>query len=1184
MKKYRYEMCGFYGRIKKILFVMKLTILAFFLGLISLSASTTYSQNKKISLGMEGATLLEVIKQIESQSEFVFIYKSEAVNLNKRVNVKVEGTTVDKVLENVLQNSGIKFEINNKQIILTPDRATPATNNEKEKAVKEEMQQPQKKEIRGSITDAKGVPLPGATVMVKGTTVGTITDNEGKFTLNVPVDTKILSFSFVGMVTQEISLTNQSNFKIVLKETTFDVGEVVVVGYGVQKKQSVVGSIAQTNGETLKRSGGVTDLRAALTGNLPGVTTITSTGEPGGAGTGQSATSIFIRGQNTWNGGQPLILVDGAERNMDNIDVNEVETISVLKDASATAVFGVKGADGVILITTKRGTIGKPKITFSYNTTAKVVSKLPQKLDAYNTFLMKNEAIEREVVLNEPSWADYKPNAIADRYKLPQPAEYATIYPNINWQDALFAKVSMSHHANMSISGGTNSVSYFGSFAYLHEGDMFNRSYDNHKGYQPSYGFDRFNFRSNLDFKLTNTTNFTVDLAGYYGLKNTDYEYMEDNNANPRSWIAAYGMPPDAFIPQFPDGTWGQASFIAPENMPNPVASIYNTGIRENRQTSLNTNFSLTQKLDFLTKGLSAKASLFYDNLIYAQGGLYDVTNMVRPEAAGNTPYTFINSNLYTGPGQDPSIYTTYLPTGGVNQFDWAIRPWTINQETIIGASTSTVPGIYRRLMYQFQLNWARKYGLHNLSAMGLVKRDESATGNEFKHFREDWVSRVTYDYNAKYLLEANGAYNGSEQFGPGYRFGFFPSMAAGWVISNEKFFKLPVIDRLKIRATTGKVGNDNVQGNPRWLYMKSYSYGGNGLNNQNPSQPSTYTWYKEGQVANPNARWETAQKNDIGIEMGLFKELFSINYDYFNEDRTNMLIPGANLGSIPPFFGATPPPANLGHVKAHGYELEVKFDKRTSNDFRYWATFAVTHTINQVISKDDPALLAAYSKVAGFQTNQTKSQIRTGFYNNWDQIFASTPQESNDLLKLPGFYNIADFNGDGLIKSDDAAPTGYPETPQNTFATSLGAEFKGFSFMVQFYGVNNVTRNIPLKDYYGQADVLFEHVLDHWSKDNPTASSYLPRWKTAGQFIGDYWLYDGSYIRLKTAELAYTFRGNFVKRVGLSALKLYLNGENLLFWSHLPDDREAALTGGNVADGAYPSVRRINLGIDITF
>jgi len=1151
---------------KKLLLTMKLCLLFLLISATSLLANSGYSQNTTLTIHLKNATLRDLISEVEKQSEFIFVFYDKVVDLDRQVDIQADNQTIDKVLDEIFKSSELTYRIFDRQIGI--GKRNPVTGLIELPAPLEELMAADKK-LTGVVKDIKGEPIPGATVIVKGTTIGIITDADGQFKLSVPVDAQTLVFSFIGMKTQEIPIAGKTSFNVVMSEETVGIEDVVVVGYGVQKKASVVGAITQTDNTALRRAGGITDLKQSLTGNLPGVTTITSTGEPGGTRTGQSATAIYIRGQNTWNGGQALILVDGVERGMENVDVNEVETISVLKDASATAVFGVKGADGVILITTKRGTTGKPKLSFSYNTTALMTSKLPEKLDSYNALLIKNEAIEREVVLNEPSWADYKPNQIVDRYKLPQTAEYAAIYPNVDWKKVLFKDVGVSHHATLSVQGGTNFVNYFGSFAYLHEGDMF-KKYNNNKGYDPNYNFDRFNFRSNFDFKITNTTNLKVNLSGYYSQKNTNYSYLEVNIGTNRDvWAAVYSFPPDAYLPQYPDGRWGVASFI-PTAIENPVASLNNYGIRETRQTQLNTDFALEQKLDFVTKGLSAKGSLFYDNAIFSEGGLFD-------PAANNTPNKYVYSNLYTGPGQDPSEYTQNVPITGRNQFDWAVLPWVIRQE-VIGT-------VSRRLMYQFQINYARQLGLHNVTAMGLVKREEYANGSEFRHFREDWVSRVKYDYNSKYLFEINGAYNGSEQFGPGYRFGFFPSLAAGWVVSNEKFFKVNWIDRLKLRASTGKVGNDNA--GARWLYSSQYSYGGAGLMNQNPNQSSPYIWYKESMVGNPDVHWETAFKNDLGLEMGLFKNLISINADYFTENRTGMLLPGASRASVPPFFGATPPTGNVGQVKVHGYEIEVKFDNRISNDFRYWASFAMTHTINKVIAREDPPLLAAYAKAQGYQIGQTRSQIRTGFYNNWDQIYASVPQETNDLAKLPGFYNILDFNSDGKINSNDIVPTRYPEIPQNTFNASLGADYKGFSVMLQFYGINNVSRNIPLEDFRASMDDLFSHVLDHWSKDNENASSYLPRWKTPGQFIGDYWIYDGSYLRLKTAEIAYTFRDKFVKRAGLSALRIYLNGENLWLWSHLPDERESTLIGGVATDattGAYPIPKRFNLGIDITF
>lgn len=1018
----------------------------------------------------------------------------------------------------------------------------------------------QQGKVTGKVVDLKGDPIPGATVMIKGTVIGVLTDVSGNYSLsNVPKDAT-LSISFVGMTSQEIPIRGQTRIDVVLREATLAMEEVVVIGYGTQKKESVVGAITQTTSAQLQRTGNVTDLSQALTGQLPGVVTITSTGEPGGDINGNNATTVFIRGQNTWNGGQPLILVDGAERGMNNIDVNEVETISVLKDASATAVFGVKGANGVILITTKRGQLGKTKLSFTYNTTAKMVSKLPTVMDSYSAQLIRNESIERETPINETSWADYIPQEIVNKFKLPQTAENAAIYPNVDWENAMFKDVGMSHRATLNAQGGTNFVTYFGSLAYLHEGDMF-KDYDNGHGYSPSFGFDRFNFRSNLDFKLTKSTVLKVNLSGYYSKKNS----ANDWDAN--IWRGVYCLPPDAHLVKYPDGRWGYSPLT--QNWPNPIELVYTSGIREQRTTELDSDFALEQDLGSIVKGLKAKASLFYDNSILSTGGI--------TEPGTNREEKYIDWNLYTGSGQNPNEYTTIRPTTGLNLFDFIVQPWSITQEAV------TTSKIKRRMLYQFQLEYARRFGNHNVGAMGLVKREEYATGSEFKHYREDWVFRTTYDYDTKYLFEMNGAYNGSEQFGPGYRFDFFPSVAVGWTISNEKFWKIDWINRLKLRYSIGMVGDDKL-GDNRWLYATQYSYGGNALINQFGTYTSPYTWYKESSVGNPNIHWEKAKKNNFGVEMGIFNNLFSVTYDYFTEDRTDILLAGGSR-AIPPFYGATAPSANLGRVKSNGHELEIKFDKTLNKNWHLWSTFSVSHVENKILTKDDPILMANYLKAAGYPVNQTKSQLRTDRYTNWDEIYASVPLEASDNVKLPGYWNLLDFDGDGVVTAaGDNVPYGYSEVPQNTGNFSIGVDYKGFSAMVQFYGVTNVSHRVGLYLLEDAKDLVFDVVSDYWSKDNPNGADFIPRWKTAGESVGEYFTYDASYLRLKTAEIAYTFNSKWVKKIGLSSLKLYVNGNNLAFWSKLPDDREAAWAGGSPSAGAYPTVKRVNLGIDLTF
>lgn len=1042
----------------------------------------------------------------------------------------------------------------------------------------------QQKSVTGKVVDSTGSPIPGVSVLVKGTTTGAVTDNDGNFNLSIPSDAKTLIFSFVGMKLQEVAVGSKTNFNIVLQDETIGVEEVVVVGYGAQKKETVVGSIAQVSNEELKRTGSVSDLRQALTGQLPGVVALTTSGEPGGILTGESATNIFIRGQNTWNGGQPLILVDGVERSMNNIDVNEVASISVLKDASATAVFGVKGANGVILITTKRGSEGKTTLNFNYTTTGSMLSKQPEKLDSYAAMMAKNEIIEREGVLNQPSWGAYVPYDIVTRYRMPQTAEYAQIYPNVNWQDEMFKDMGFAHRLTLSAQGGSKAVQYFGSLAYLHEGDMFT-DYDNDKGYDPNYNYDRFNFRSNIDIKLTNTTKFKLNLSGYYSQKNTNFNNEgSTSRADAWMWRATYGLAPNLFLPMYDDGRWG-AYQEGGNNTVNPLAIVYNIGIRETRTTQLNSDFNLEQDLSFITKGLSAKASLFYDNSIRSEGGIYDVNNHGRAnEAATNIKFKQIYPMKYTGPEQDPSEYTLLLPVSD-EEYGWGIRPWSIREEAVgSGANWTNGIPVSRRLMYQFQLNYARNFGEHNVTAMALFKREEYASGSMFKNYREDWVSRVTYDYKSKYLFEVNGAYNGSEQFGPGYRFDFFPSVAAGWLISNEEFFKVAWIDKLKIRYSMGKIGDDNVSGS-RWLYDSQFAYGGRAILNEISNAYSPYYFYRQSVVGNPDIQWETAVKNNLGLELGILKNLFSLNFDYFTENRTDILLSGSQR-NVPAFFGATPPSANLGHVKSKGFEIQLGFNKELNKNVKLWADLSISHNENKIIERDDAPLQYDFLKAKGYPIGQQRSLLKTEFYDNWDEVYASIPTENNDAQKLPGYYDLIDFNADGIIKSsEDTPPVGYSEIPQNTASLSLGANYKGLSFMVQFYGVNNANRFVSFNNFADDTDIVYGHASDYWSKDNPDATSFLPRWKTQAENIGDYFQYDASYLRLRTVELAYSFNQLYwVKNAGFSNLRLFLNGNNVFFWSKLPDDREQTYSGGNATEGAYPTVKRINLGIEITF
>lgn len=1010
--------------------------------------------------------------------------------------------------------------------------------------------------VRGIIVDGNGEAIIGASVILKSnSSIGTITDIDGNFILTVPDAKPVLVVSYIGMKTQEVRVTSKGTLKITLEDDTQQLEEVVVVGYGQQKKASVVGAITQTKGEVLQRAGGVSSVGAALTGNLPGVVTTSSTGMPG-----DEDPKIVIRCASSWNSSDPLVLVDGIERSMSSVDVNSVASISVLKDASATAVYGVKGANGVILITTKRGNDGKAKIEIGGSATMKLVSQLTSTLESADALYVRNQAIENELGLSPASWSNITPAAILEKYRNPANLAEAERYPNVDWQKALFKDYAMAYNANVNISGGTKFVKYYAAVDFQHEGDLF-REYDNGRGYQAGYGYNRINVRSNLDFQLTKTTLLKANIAGSHGVKQRPWGIDDYSFGASQLWQAAYSAPSDAFMPVYSDGTWGYYPANT-QGAPNSAANLALSGAEKRTTTRINTDFTLEQDLGFLLKGLRAAATISWDNVFNETGrGVNDLYHAAQ--------YKWI----------DPATgEETWQTAGsGLNNFDFQEGvKWTTSGGALENWTTA------RNLFYQAQLNWAGTFGKHDVTAMGVFNRTEQTYGSEFTKFREDWAFRATYAYNNRYFLEYNGAYNGSEQYGPNHRFDFFNSGAVGWMISEEKFFQ-PIrkyVDLLKVRYSYGEVGDDG--GNlGRWLYATQWAYGG-----QTPmgprSESSPYTWYREASVGNEDIHWEKAVKQNLGIDYSLFDGLLAGSLEFFHEKRSDILINGTDR-SIPFYFGATPAVSNMGRVRTKGYELELRLNKMFTNGLRLWGNFNMTHAENKVLQYDDAPLSPAYQKTAGYSIGQAHSYLDAGYANSWDEVIAMTQHNTNDNQKLPGQLFIVDFNGDGVIDTNDSAPYGYTGTPQNTYSATVGFDYKGFSAFLQFYGVTNVNRYVGFTSLNGKLDTVFDEG-SFWTKDNPDADVSMPRWNsTPSYYDGTKYLYDGSYIRLKNAEVAYTFTGGWVKKLGISSLRLYLNGNNLWIWTRMPDDRESNTAGtGLASQGAYPTVKRFNLGLKI--
>ncbi len=1029
--------------------------------------------------------------------------------------------------------------------------------------------------VKGYVIDSNGDEIIGATVVQKDNrSNATITDIEGNFSISLPGGKGTIVVSYVGMKEKEMKVSADKAVKITLEDDDAQLDELVVVGYGQQKKASVVGAITQTTGEVLQRAAGIGSVGAALTGNLPGVATIASTGQPG-----EEDPRIYIRGAAAWNvDAQPLILVDGVKREIKSVDITSVASVSVLKDASATAVYGVEGANGVILITTKRGVEGKARIDVGFNATLKAVSKLPRKYDSYDGYMFRNQALENELALGgAESWAYYRPitfiNNFRNQDRTVKPnytsggtylGDYsqAERYPNVDWQDEMFKSTALSYNANLNISGGTKFVKYFVAFDIQNEGDM-TKIWDNRQGYEGGYAYNRLNVRSNLDFQITKTTEFKVSLAGSNAQQKSPRYYYGNNGEwfQQQNWAGAYGTPPNVMMVQYSDGSWGYYDKIS--NIANSVQSIATAGFENKTITNIFTDFALEQKLDFITKGLLARGTISWDNQfnegargISAEGHIVKRMFIIPEDGTINRPSDNI---IDTNTGFD--FYEN--------------RDWTTN--------AGNINYTFRATEMSLQLFWARQFGVHDITLMGNWKRRISANNTSLENRREDWVFRTTYGLKNKYFIDVNGAYNGSQKFSPDNRFAFFWSGGAGWMLSEEKFMKplvdKGIIDMFKIRGSLGEIGDDSAGSG--YAYMTIWSTVGPfvmGIDNTN----SPFTGYKESTVANPDLKWATVRKYNLGFDYAFAKGMFAGSFDWFRDDRRDIFISGGDR-SVPSYYGAAmTPDINKGQIKNSGFEVELRFNKVLKNGMRFWANTNYTYAKNTIKLKDDPKLIPSYRKAQGYSHGQYVSFIDNGFIENYDQLYSTPERDANDGAVLIGDHYIVDFNGDGKVdRTNDQAPIGYTGTPEHTYNATIGWEWKGFSCFAQLYGVTGVTRDVGITSFGSKALTVYDNGT-WWNPADASGEVVIPRFTTSVAYNdGTQYLYDGSYFRLKNVEVAYTWTKGWIKKIGFQSLKLYLNGNNLFLITKMPDDRESnyGFSGGG---GAYPTVRRYNFGIKL--
>ena len=606
---------------------------------------------------------------------------------------------------------------------------------------------------------------------------------------------------------------------------------------------------------------------------------------------------------------------------------------------------------------------------------------------------------------------------------------------------------------------------------------------------------------------------------------------------------------------------WG---WYAPRNadVPNSAYLLATAGVEKRTTTKMTTDFSLIQDLKMITPGLRAKANVSFDyTFMEAKRGLNDL---------------YHNSQRYwVDPVTGIPAYEKEAPNTGLDAVENPVL-WQ-HQSGSVKIDWSTP---FRKLYYSGQIDYARTFGKHDVTALGLFSREEQTLGSDFAHYREDWVFRLTYNYAQRYFFETNGAYNGSEKFGPNHRFEFFPSVSVGWMISEEPFMKSlrekKILDMFKFRFSWGRVGDDNI--GERWLYQNQLDYSGNiAMGSINPAN-TPYTFYRISKLGNANISWETVEKRNFGIDYAFLGGLVAGSVDIFNDKRSDILMKGSDR-SIPTYFGLDAPWANLGVVKSKGYELELRLKHTFANGIHVWMNTSMTHATNEVVFRDDPALKPDYQKNAGHALGQQYSYLDHGNLSSWDDVIGSTAWNTGNEAKLPGDYDIVDFNGDGIIDTNDRAPYQYSSMPQNTYNASIGFEYKGWSLFAQFYGVSNITREVQFNTFRSTAHVAYDEG-EYWTPTNG-ATLPQPRWGTTIDDCakGTRYLFDGSYIRLKNVEVAYTMKGNWLKKMGINTCRVYFNGNNLFMWTKMPDDREI----GSSSDGAYPTMRRFNFGFDIT-
>lgn len=996
-------------------------------------------------------------------------------------------------------------------------------------------------EISGVVTDNLGEPMIGVTVMAKGASTGAITDLDGNFRLKVSKNATIV-FSFIGYKSVEKPAAALKNAKIVMQDDTQMLGEVVVVAYGSQKKETLTGAISQVKAAELTKSP-VANMGQALTGRAAGVSTTQNSGAPG-----EDDVTIRIRGVGTLNDASPLVLVDGVERSFSQIDPSEVESMSILKDAASTAVFGIRGANGVIIITTKKGKEGPAKVSFSANWALQQPVRVPNSADAVTTAKMYDEAIMND----DPTAGPYFGEAAYEKYAN---GSDPLAYPNINWKEYLLKNIAFQQRYNLSVSGGTPNTKYYVSLSFLDQdgvmedvaSDVDGLIYDHNNKYQ------RVNLRSNIDVDLTSTTKLGIQLGGIIGKKNAPkdtFTQLLQASSNGSPYIYDHKFVHNKYT-----------SFGG-----SPLGDLLKD-VRETSNNTINASITFNQKLDFITKGLSFRALASYDSQY-----IHTLTK-----------------------GEQLSTYYLIDAQDEAGNPIKALELYSLNEGAIKVPSESWDR---RQSMHaEAALEYKREFGGHNVNALFLGTLDKKwwkySESSAFKQYITVPVSymglvgRVAYDYQSRYLVEFNVGYNGSENFAEGKRFAWFPAVSVGWNLAEEKFFKNAIdpkwISRLKLRASYGLTGNDNTDGR-RFMYLTGeYTSGGGAYLGSSVQQ--LHPGYLEGKQGNTAVTWETASKQNYGIDLGMFDGRLSLTAEYFHDDRKDIL---ATRATEPGHLAISGQDVyNIGRVKNQGCEIYVRWSDELENGLGYFVSGNYSFARNEIIENgeiqdpDNPHLWRA-----GHSVGVEWGYRFAGFYNTEEEL-AEGPHLGTPSL---GEARYVDINRDGVLDTNDMVPMGYAEVPEINYGFSLGASYKGFAVSCLFQGAAHSTKlldGVFRRPFYANQGMPSFVVGERWTPETAETAvrpKLTTRYNSMSYENSTLWTRSGDYLKLRNVELSYTFTADQLKKIfgiPLNSLRVYVTGQNLFTWDKLKYvDPEAKTTD----QFKYPQLRIYNLGLSLNF